>query len=114
MGCTEIVGSGRPEPSLRFHADQLASSGTGLLPGDGVLEPQNVRNQRGVPQEKQFRHLPRDHHREQWRQEPMRQAEPYRANDEANHGSHHHLAQGVVLKVDPTVTHQEGGHRTNE
>lgn len=91
--------------SLGLHADQFAAARPHLLPSVRVLEPHHVRDERGVPQEEQFRDLPRDHFREQGREHPVRDREPEGREQEPDQGSAEHLPDRVVLQVDAAKAH---------
>lgn len=84
---------------LALHARQLPRSRSRLLPCHPVLEPQDVRNKRGVAQHKELAESPRHNVRKVLRQHQMRDAKPGDAKQDANAGAIDNLLRGVVQQV---------------
>lgn len=98
-----------PNPLLALHSRQLPRSGSRLLARHSILEPQDVRDQRGVAQHKELAESPGHDVGKVLRQEEMRNDEPADAEDEAGEGTAEHLFAGVVQEVG-AADRDESGH----
>uniref|UniRef100_A0A182UIE2 Secreted protein n=1 Tax=Anopheles melas TaxID=34690 RepID=A0A182UIE2_9DIPT len=91
----------------------LARPGARFVPRNGILEPQYVRYERGVPQQEQFRHAPQHDHRKVGRQDEVRQQEPQRTHYRTDEGTDQHLGKCVIEQVDPAEADEKCGRPTD-
>mgnify|MGYP005985274057 CR=1 FL=1 len=94
--------------SLWLHTDQFPTPGSNLLARVGVLEPQHVGYEGGVPQQQDLWELPADDLRENGREHEVSDRKPDSCEEDAHDGPTQDLGYRVVLQVDAADAHEEG------